>query len=135
VGIRFTLGAVAVVASSALLAAVAAALPARHAAVVQSVNVDAGTPSEFKFTLSKRSVSRGVVTFNVADQGALPHTFWVCSKPNGPSVNACNGKGAQVLPGSVTAISIVFTVKGRYEYLCTLPGHAAAGMKGFLTVR
>ena len=29
---------------------------------------------------------------------------------------------------------MTFTAPGTYEYLCTVPGHAAGGMKGLLTV-
>jgi uncharacterized cupredoxin-like copper-binding protein len=28
-----------------------------------------------------------------------------------------------------------FTKKGKYAFLCTLPGHAAGGMKGTFTVK
>ena len=37
-------------------------------------------------------------------------------------------------PGK-TGVLVVTLKKGRYPYLCTVPGHAAAGMKGVLTVR
>ena len=30
---------------------------------------------------------------------------------------------------------VTFKKKGKYPYLCTVPGHAAAGMKGVFTVR
>jgi uncharacterized cupredoxin-like copper-binding protein len=30
---------------------------------------------------------------------------------------------------------VTFAKKGRYPYSCTVPGHAAAGMKGTFTVR
>jgi uncharacterized cupredoxin-like copper-binding protein len=31
-------------------------------------------------------------------------------------------------------LTVTFTAPGTYEYLCTIPGQAAAGMKGLLTV-
>jgi uncharacterized cupredoxin-like copper-binding protein len=37
-------------------------------------------------------------------------------------------------PGQVATLTVTFTAPGTYEYLCTLPGHAAAGMKGELRV-
>jgi uncharacterized cupredoxin-like copper-binding protein len=30
---------------------------------------------------------------------------------------------------------VSFKKKGKYSYLCTVPGHAAGGMKGVFTVR
>jgi Copper binding proteins, plastocyanin/azurin family len=30
---------------------------------------------------------------------------------------------------------VTFAKKGKFPYLCTVPGHAAAGMKGTFTVR
>ena len=37
-------------------------------------------------------------------------------------------------PGSETSLTVTFTKPGTYRYLCTVPGHAAAGMKGDLKV-
>jgi hypothetical protein len=31
-------------------------------------------------------------------------------------------------------LRVTFKAPGTYEYLCTVPGHAAAGSKGLLTV-
>jgi uncharacterized cupredoxin-like copper-binding protein len=31
-------------------------------------------------------------------------------------------------------LRVVFRKAGRYRYLCTVPGHAAAGLKGVLRV-
>ena len=35
---------------------------------------------EFKFTLSKRTVPRGRVTFKLVNKGALPHDFKIAGK-------------------------------------------------------
>jgi plastocyanin len=32
-------------------------------------------------------------------------------------------------------VVVTFAKKGKFRYLCTVPGHAAAGMKGTFTVR
>jgi uncharacterized cupredoxin-like copper-binding protein len=99
------------------------------------VNVTAGKPSEFRFTLSAKSVKVGSVTFKLSNKGALPHTFKVCSSPKGGSANSCAGTGtAQVSPGATATLTVKFAKTGSYEYLCTVPGHAAAGMKGDLKV-
>jgi uncharacterized cupredoxin-like copper-binding protein len=119
-------------------AALAWALPAMaHPAKTSgtSVTVTAGKPSEFSYTLSTKSVSPGSVTFKITDKGALPHTFFVCSSNKGGSANKCAGKGTpQISPGASTTLTISFAKAGSYEYLCTVPGHAAAGMKGDLKV-
>jgi len=39
-----------------------------------------------------------------------------------------------ISPGKSAKLTIVFKRKGAYEYLCVVPGHAAAGMKGDLKV-
>lgn len=39
------------------------------------------------------------------------------------------------LTGHDREVTVKFKKKGRYRYLCTVPGHAAAGMRGVFTVR
>jgi plastocyanin len=52
--------------------------------------------------------------------------------PSGPDVIA----GNRVLnPGENATISVPATPAGTYTYICTVPGHYAAGMKGTLTVQ
>jgi uncharacterized cupredoxin-like copper-binding protein len=100
-----------------------------------TVTVSAGKPSEFKFKLSKLTVPSGAVTFAVTNAGTIPHDFKVCSSSKGGTATACAGKATATLAPKKTAkLTITFKTKGKYEFLCTLPGHAAAGMKGILTV-
>jgi len=79
--------------------------------------------SEFKFVLSKKVVPKGVVTFVVKNKGKTPHDFKIHGK-----------KTKTIAPGASATLKVVFA-KGKFPYLCTLPGHAAAGMKGVLTVK
>jgi uncharacterized cupredoxin-like copper-binding protein len=37
-------------------------------------------------------------------------------------------------PGQTTTLEFTPTAPGTYEYICTIPGHKEAGMKGTLTV-
>lgn len=108
-----------------------------RARLITVINVTAGKPSELAFKLSKKSVPAiGTVTFKVTNAGKLVHNFKVCTKPvpNAPT-NACVGKVTKMLqPGQSTSLTFVFTKKGSFEYLCTLPGHASAGMKGLFAV-
>jgi len=111
----------------------AMAHPAKTTAT--TVTVTAGSPSEFKFKLSAMSVPTGSVTFKITNKGALSHTFFVCSSSKGGSANSCPGKGtAQISPKKSATLTIDFKTAGSYEYLCAVPGHAAAGMKGDLKV-
>jgi mono/diheme cytochrome c family protein len=36
--------------------------------------------------------------------------------------------------GQSATLAVVLTKKGKYEFLCTVPGHASAGMKGLLGI-
>ena len=121
-------------AAAAMLAWTLPALahPARSAGTI--VNVVAGKPSEFKFQLSASSVKHGSVTFKVTDGGALPHDFKICSSPKGGSATSCAGTAtALISPGGSATLKVTLK-SGTYEYLCTVSGHAAAGMKGDLKV-
>jgi uncharacterized cupredoxin-like copper-binding protein len=129
----------AVVAAVAVSVGLAWALPAALAAPGVSqkttVSVMAGKPSEFSFTLSTKSVKAGPVTFTIKNVGKLPHTFKVCNSPKGGTANSCAGKGTPMFaPGKSATLTYTFKSKGTYEYLCTVPGHAAGGMKGDLKV-
>ncbi len=120
------------------IATLAWALPATaHPAAAKAtiIKVVAGKPSEFKYTLSVKTVRHGIVTFKMTNKGTLPHDFKVCSSSKGGLANACKGKGTIVIsPGGAATLTVTFKTAGTYEYLCTVPGHAAAGQKGDLKV-
>jgi uncharacterized cupredoxin-like copper-binding protein len=82
------------------------------------------TATEFKFVLSRRSVPKGTtVIFKVTNKGKLEHDFKI------------NGKKTKLLkPGQSTTLKVVFKKKGKLGYVCTVAGHAAAGMKGVFGV-
>ena len=105
------------------VAGLALAGSALAAPTATTVTVTAGKPSERKFTLSKRSVPAGTVTFKVANKGKTTHDFKIA------------GKKTKMLAAGKTATLRVTLKKGKAAFLCTVPGHAAAGMKGTLTVK
>jgi uncharacterized cupredoxin-like copper-binding protein len=113
-------GLVAILASVAV--ALVIALPASAGSSATVVNVTAGKPSELKFTLSKKLVTKGKVTFRITNRGALEHDFKIAGKVT-----------PKLKPGKSVTLTVV--LKGKAPYLCTLPGHAAAGMKGVITVK
>jgi uncharacterized cupredoxin-like copper-binding protein len=110
--------------AAALLAVVgvvaAPALGARTHAAATAVTV---TATEFHFKLSKTSVPHGSVTFTIVNKGKLPHDFKIGGK-----------KTPLVKPGKSAKLTVTLK-KGKAAYLCTVAGHAAAGMKGTLTVK
>src|SRR5690349_15016713 len=120
---------------AALVGASGAQAAPRSATLITTVNVTAGKPSEFKFALSKKSAKRGIVIFKVKNSGNLTHDFKLCSKSSTSLANTCNGRSSKMLPpGASTTLRASVLRKGTYEYLCTVPGHAAAGMKGVIKI-
>ena len=75
------------------------------------------------------------MTFKLTDKGVLPHDVKICSSPKGGTANTCIGKNTPTIsPGGSATLKVTFAKAGTYEYLCTVPGHATAGMKGDLKV-
>jgi cytochrome c6 len=109
----------------------------QHASTkVTTITVTAGKPTELSFKLSKASnVAVGDVTFKVTNKGALAHDFKVCTRAvRAAALNACVGKGTKLLKPNQTATLKLKLAKGKFEYLCTVRGHAAAGMKGLVGI-
>jgi uncharacterized cupredoxin-like copper-binding protein len=84
-----------------------------------TVNV---TATEYNFKLSKASITHGKVVFVVANNGKLAHNFSIGGNTS-----------SLVQPGESTTLTVTLDA-GKLVYVCTVPGHAAAGMKGTLTV-
>ncbi len=92
-----------------------------HPAAAKPVTVAA---SEYKFVLSTKTAAKpGAVTFKVTNKGKVPHDFSINKK-----------KTAILAPGKSATLTVTFK-KGSYTYTCTVPGHAALGMKGKFTVK
>jgi len=106
-------------------------------AKAQVITVIAGKPGELAFELSKNSkLKAGTYTFKVTNKGLGYHTFKFCTTPvKNAKKNTCAGKVTKVLhPGQSASFTIKIKKVGRYEYLCSIPGHAAGGMKGLIGV-
>jgi len=102
------------------LASAQAQSPARAAATTISVR-----GKEFSFRLSKTSIPKPeTVTFRFHNVGTMAHDFRI------------GGKRTRLIgKGKTTSLTVTFHEKGRFKYICTVPGHAQAGMKGVFTVR
>jgi uncharacterized cupredoxin-like copper-binding protein len=108
------LAAVVAVAAVSVFSVVAYAGQNRAAATKVTVTI-----KNFKFTLSKKSAKHGKVTFKVTNKDSIKHDFKIA------------GKKTPLLGKNKSATLTVTLKKGKkYTYICTVPGHAAAGMKG-----
>jgi uncharacterized cupredoxin-like copper-binding protein len=114
---------VAVALASLAIAQLASARTDRQtSATATPVQVKGG---EFFFRLSTKSIKRpGKVTFVFKNIGHVRHDFKIDGK-----------KTPLIGPGKTARLVVTFKKKGKYRYLCTVPGHAAAGMTGVFTVR
>ena len=79
--------------------------------------------SEFKYVFSKKRVPTGTVIFTVINKGKISHDFKIGGK-----------KTKSLLPGKTQKLTVKFAKKGQYAFICTLLGHAKAGMKGKFAV-
>jgi uncharacterized cupredoxin-like copper-binding protein len=109
-----SLAAVFAVAAATVFAVVAYAGSSQ--ATVTTVKV---TIKSFRFQLSKHSATHGKVKFVVTNKDSTKHDFKIA------------GKKTPLLGKGKTGSFTVTLKKGKkYSYICTVPGHAAAGMKG-----
>jgi uncharacterized cupredoxin-like copper-binding protein len=112
----------------ALVALVTAVSAFGRADAPVPVTVTAGKPTEFGFTLNKKTLKKGTaaltVAFKVTNKGAISHDFKIAGK-----------KTKSLAKGKTQTLTVKFTKKGKFAYLCTLPGHAAGGMKGTFTIK
>jgi len=119
---RVSVRAATVAATVMVLGSLAApALAARSHASATRVKVIA---VEFKFTVTPSIISKpGAVTFTLVNKGTIGHDFKIAGK-----------KTPVIKPGK--SVTLTVTLKaGKFPYLCTVAGHAAAGMKGLFTVK
>lgn len=82
-----------------------------------------GKPGVFSFTLSPTHVRHGTVVFELQNKGTISHDFSIAGH-----------KSKMIASGASGTLTVRFARAGKYPYVCTVPGHAMAGMKGILTV-
>ena len=113
-----SLVAVFAVAAATVFAVVAYAGSTTGSTSAQTTSVGV-TAKEFSFKLTRKSAPHGKVTFKVTNKGSLKHDFKIA------------GKATKMLAhGKSTTITVTLKKGKKYTYICTVPGHAAAGMKG-----
>ena len=120
---RFRIGVLTLTALSVVLVWALPAVASSNAKKATAVTVSAGSPSEFKFKLSKMKVPKGSVTFTVKNVGAVPHDFKIA------------GKKTKILnPKQSAKLTVTFSKAGKFKFICTVPTHETLGMWGNLTV-
>jgi uncharacterized cupredoxin-like copper-binding protein len=117
-------GSIAIGSTTIALLAVGLAGPTLAARDSSQATTVKTTMKEFKFVLSTKTVRKGAVIFALKNAGKLPHDLRIAGK-----------KSKLLAPGKTGVLGVTFKKAGKYPYLCTVPGHAAGGMKGTLTVR
>jgi uncharacterized cupredoxin-like copper-binding protein len=93
--------------------------PAKPAATTVTVS-----ETEFKITLGSTDLKAGEITFQVKNDGKIPHDL---------AIKGTSDK-TNLIPAGGTAELKVTLKAGKYELYCTVPGHEAAGMKLNITV-
>jgi plastocyanin len=91
-----------------------------------TLTIPADPSGALAFQFGKATAKPGPVTVSMPNPSPIQHNISI----TGP----VNGKGPIVGNGGDSKFSV--TLKpGTYEFLCDVPGHAAGGMKGTLTVK
>jgi uncharacterized cupredoxin-like copper-binding protein len=90
---------------------------AAHAETVQV------TETEFKIALATTDVKAGKITFDVKNDGKIPHDLAIKG-----------GEKTKLIQAGGTAQLTATLKPGKYHLYCSVPGHEAAGMKLDLTV-
>jgi uncharacterized cupredoxin-like copper-binding protein len=87
----------------------------------QATTVHVTAKDTLRFVLSRKKAPHGKTIFKVKNTGVLRHDFKIA------------GKKTKMLGHNQSATLTVVLSKGKHPYKCTVPGHAAAGMKGVFT--
>ena len=86
--------------------------------------VDVNAYDPYRFDVKTINASPGPLTITLHEKGASEHTFTIPSEKFEIKVNS----GTSEASGTVTLKA------GTYDFKCSYPGHAAAGMVGKIVV-
>lgn len=78
------------------------------------------------FQYTKATAKAGQVTFDMPNKSALGHNI---------ALKGVSGAAGKIVPQGQTSTFSVNLKPGTYTFICEVPGHEAAGMKGTLTVK
>lgn len=85
------------------------------------------TETEFAITLSDSSLSPGVYTFEISNEGGTAHNFHI----SGPGVD--DASSSSVSSGSTTSLTVTLEA-GTYTVWCAIGGHRDQGMEATVEV-
>jgi plastocyanin len=88
-----------------------------------TLTIPADPNGQLLFLNKTATATAGSITIDMPNTSGVQHNIAIQGKGAGPIV----AKGTSSFKATFTA--------GTYTYLCEVPGHAAAGMKGTLTVK
>jgi uncharacterized cupredoxin-like copper-binding protein len=80
--------------------------------------------TEFKITIGSTKLKAGEITFEVSDDGKIPHDL---------AIKGTSDKTKEIAPGSNAELKVTLKA-GTYVLYCSIPGHEQAGMKQSITV-
>jgi uncharacterized cupredoxin-like copper-binding protein len=84
-----------------------------------------------------QTAKAGTVTFSVSNQGQMPHWFGIIKAPaqlqSGMLTSKPLAQSSQLSAGQSATVSVKLAA-GRYELVCLMPGHYAAGQHLAFTV-
>jgi uncharacterized cupredoxin-like copper-binding protein len=80
--------------------------------------------AEFKITAGSTHLKAGEITFEVKNDGKIPHDL---------AIKGLADKTKLISPGGTAELKVTLKA-GKYELYCSVPGHEAAGMKLNITV-
>ena len=90
----------------------------KSVSVAKSVSV---SENEWKIALPSTTLTAGKYTFEVKNDGQIPHDLTI----NGPGVD--NEKTPVFSPGKTEELTVDLKT-GSYDFYCSVPGHKQAGM-------
>ena len=94
-----------------------------------TLKIDADPTGALAFVTSKATAMPGSLMFVSVNKASIPHNI-ALKDPGGKLIK----EGPDVTGGGSSKFSA--SVKpGKYEFVCTVPGHEEGGMKGDLTVK
>ena len=107
-----------------------------RASAPELIRISVKANDSFEFDPGTITVPAGAnVTISLENEGALEHSWTLVSNEIDPveatDADAINEAASGNVAGGETArFSFVAPEPGEYQFVCTIPGHAAAGMVG-----
>ena len=98
------------------------------------LSIPADPTGALAFAFGKATASAGSVTIQMPNPSPVSHNIAIQTGNCGGSCSGSAAAGSIVAHGGTSSFS--FNLKpGTYTFYCQVPGHAAAGMHGVLTVK